>query len=79
MKRLLFCILLLFVACSDKDSGKSDSPNTEQQKEQTVYITRTGHKYHRAGCKYLSHSSYAVSLSEAKRRYEPCSVCNPPR
>lgn len=45
----------------------------------TVYITRTGNKYHRAGCRYLRQSKIAISLSSAKSNgYTPCSVCNPP-
>ena len=45
-----------------------------------VYITRTGSKYHRAGCRYLSHSAIPIRLSVAKARgYTPCSVCDPPR
>lgn len=47
--------------------------------EQTVYITRTGSKYHRSGCRYLSKSMIPISLSEASANYGPCSVCNPPR
>jgi len=45
----------------------------------TVYVTRTGAKYHRAGCRYLSKSMIPMPLEEAKKRYGPCSVCNPPR
>jgi hypothetical protein len=46
----------------------------------TVYITRTGEKYHRSGCRYLSQSKIAISLADAKARgYTPCSVCDPPR
>jgi hypothetical protein len=46
----------------------------------TVYITKTGEKYHRAGCRYLSSSKIAISLADAKARgYTPCSVCDPPR
>jgi len=45
----------------------------------TVYITRTGEKYHRANCRYLSKSKIPISLAEAKRRgYTPCKVCKPP-
>jgi micrococcal nuclease len=45
-----------------------------------VYITRTGNKYHRLGCRYLRKSCIPISLEEAKARgYTPCSVCNPPR
>ncbi|SHO54020.1 peptidoglycan-binding domain-containing protein [Anaerocolumna xylanovorans] len=55
---------------------KSASSSTAKT-EATVYITRTGSKYHRAGCRYLRQSQIAISLSDAKRNYEPCSVCNP--
>ncbi len=46
---------------------------------QTVYITKTGSKYHSDGCRYLSRSCIPISLSEAKSEgYDPCSVCDPP-
>lgn len=45
----------------------------------TVYVTKTGKKYHRDGCRYLSQSRIPMSLSDAKSRYDPCSVCNPPQ
>lgn len=46
----------------------------------TVYITKTGKKYHRAGCRYLSRSQIPISLKEAEAEgYQPCSVCNPPQ
>jgi len=45
---------------------------------QTVYITKTGTKYHNKGCRYLSKSSEAISLADAKAKgYTPCSVCKP--
>ena len=43
----------------------------------TVYITRTGKKYHRGSCSYLRYSKISISLTDAKRGYSPCSVCNP--
>ena len=52
-------------------------PTTDETQEVTVYITRTGKKYHRSGCRYLSRSKIPISLSEAKQRYGPCSVCRP--
>lgn len=46
---------------------------------QTVYITKTGTKYHVSSCRYLRESKISVSLSEARDRgYGPCSVCKPP-
>ena len=45
----------------------------------TVYITKTGSKYHTATCNYLKSSKIPISLSEAsKRGYTPCSRCNAP-
>lgn len=45
--------------------------------DSTVYITRTGKKYHRDSCSYLRYSKIPISLTDAKRGYSPCSVCNP--
>ena len=43
-----------------------------------VYITRTGAKYHRNGCRYLRKSQIAISKSNAvKRGYRACKVCRP--
>jgi hypothetical protein len=45
----------------------------------TVYITRTGKKYHVVSCSYLRKSSIPIALSQALARgYGPCSRCNPP-
>lgn len=69
-------------------SGKKETcyvTVNEKQKAQStnhyshgVYKTATGHKYHRAGCRYLSQSQIPISVSEAiDEGLEPCSVCNP--
>ena len=51
-----------------------------QPVEQTVYITDTGLKYHRSGCRYLRQSSHPISLSSAKAQgYTACKVCSPPQ
>ncbi len=44
----------------------------------TVYVTQTGTKYHRAGCRYLARSMIPILLRDAVQRYGPCSVCSPP-
>jgi len=60
------------------------SPEIKKKQERappeiTVYITKTGKKYHRWGCRYLRKSCIPISLTEAKRRgYTPCKVCKPP-
>jgi len=43
-----------------------------------VYITKTGKKYHRAGCRYLSKSSIPIPRAEAEAKgLAPCKVCKP--
>lgn len=50
------------------------------KQEVTVYVTKTGSKYHSAGCQYLRKSQIPMSLSDAKAAgYTPCSKCGPPR
>ncbi len=51
---------------------------TEEQKGDVVYLTNTGTKYHREGCRYLNTSKIEISKSEAiAQGYEPCKVCKP--
>jgi micrococcal nuclease len=63
--------------CNPPSTNKT-TVKTKPKVETTVYVTRTGAKYHRAGCRYLRRSSIPMSLSEAKLYYSPCSVCRPP-
>ncbi len=45
----------------------------------TVYITKTGKKYHRAQCRFLAKSKISINLTQAKKRgFTPCKVCKPP-
>ena len=56
----------------------STPPPQVEKKGTTVYVTKTGHKYHRAGCKYLARSQIPMDLPSAiAAGYTPCSVCNP--
>jgi competence protein ComEC len=55
-------------------------PESSDKQEIIVYVTRTGEKYHSAGCQYLSQSCIPMSLEDAvDEGYTPCSKCNPPR
>lgn len=47
--------------------------------DRTVYVTRTGKKYHRDNCSSLRRSKIPISLAEAKQQYGACSRCSPPR
>lgn len=66
-KLLTFSLGLVLLSCA-----------TATSIDTTVYVTRTGAKYHRDGCRYLRQSKIAKPLTEAKKRYDPCSVCKPP-
>ena len=67
MKKFLLLFIALIVICAGAVSA------------QTVYITKTGQKYHTVDCRYLSHSKIAISLKEAiQNGYDACSVCQPP-
>jgi len=51
----------------------------EDNGDTTVYITRTGAKYHRAGCRSLLRSSIPIKLRDAVAKgYGACKLCNPP-
>jgi hypothetical protein len=61
------------VTQAGRTEGAKDNGDT------IVYITRTGKKYHSAGCRSLAKSSIPIKLSEAVARgYGACSLCNPP-
>lgn len=70
-KAALLLVAALFVSLSLPVLAASGSA--------TVYITRTGSKYHTSTCSYLSQSKIAVSLQEAVNGgYTRCSRCKPP-
>jgi hypothetical protein len=69
MRRVLRTVAASFLLLS---VAAAASPDT------TVYVTRTGSKYHKGGCRYLSKSKIPMALKDAKKAYDPCSVCRPP-
>lgn len=53
-------------------------PAEDPPKSYTVYITKTGEKYHASGCQYLSKSKIAIDKSKAiSQGYTACSRCKP--
>ena len=44
-----------------------------------VFLTKTGTKYHAYSCLSLRESARSISLEEARKNYEPCKKCRPPR
>lgn len=88
--RRLFTIVLFLVASlvattpqlavQAHSSGLPQASYVSQRNkvEQTVYITRTGERYHLGGCRYLRQSKIAIKKSDAiARGYTPCKVCRP--
>lgn len=66
-------------AAAQAEAERQAQQQEAERAEQTVYITDTGSKYHRAGCRHLRHSSYPISLSDAQAQgYTPCGTCHPP-
>ena len=62
-------------ALARAEARRSEVREQQRRESVTVYITRTGSKYHRSGCRYLRSSAIATSLGEARRYYSACSVC----
>jgi endonuclease YncB( thermonuclease family) len=44
-----------------------------------VYVGASGKKYHLANCKALHSTRTPMKLEDARRSYEPCKQCNPPK
>lgn len=84
MVRKLFLTLVAFLCLAGMPAVVPAQQSAPQKatdtKAVTVYITRTGKKYHRDGCRYLKNSRIPVSLKDAKTQgYTPCSICRPPQ
>lgn len=63
-------------ATKSKQHTRYVAPEDKKSNE-TVYITNTGHKYHRSGCRFLK-SKHAISKKAAiQQGYQPCGTCNP--
>jgi hypothetical protein len=82
MRRLLaaltLCLALPFPVAPPVAGQQGTTAQSDQQ-TQTVYVTRTGKKYHRDGCRYLASSKIPISLRDAKAKgYTACKVCHPP-
>jgi len=61
----------LWVPEAEEPPKTAEEPKEEEKQEITVYITNTGSKYHRAGCRYLNKSCIPISLDDAKKNYGP--------
>ena len=77
--RLLLLGLALLAPASLLPTFQSAAFAQRDPQSQTVYVTRTGKKYHLDGCRYLRTSRIPISLKDAQSRaYTPCLICRPP-
>jgi hypothetical protein len=81
LKHLLSLLLLALLSLGTLLTAQEGSKQVPPPKpeEIVVYVTKTGSKYHRANCRYVSKSKIPMTLKEAKKKYGPCSVCKPPQ
>ena len=64
---------------SSKDNENGVPENTTESNGITVYITRTGKRYHEDGCRHLSRSKIETTLNAAKAQgLTACGTCRPP-
>lgn len=61
----------------NNENVSNDSSEVQKQTV-TVYVTKTGTKYHLEGCTYLNSSKIQKQLEEVVGKYESCKTCNPP-
>ncbi|MDR1421246.1 MAG: hypothetical protein LBI64_00065 [Coriobacteriales bacterium] len=66
-------------AAAQAEAAAAEAAAANDKANTTVYITDTGAKYHRDGCRHISQSKIPISLGDAvSQGYEPCKTCNPP-
>lgn len=54
-----------------------EAPSVAEPQKDIVYITDTGSKYHRSGCRHLQDSKIEIGKDTAiAQGYEPCKTCH---
>jgi len=72
-------------ASADPIDGKDTKPEKKDASVRDtakgeVYLTNSGTKYHTDTCRFVAKSKIPCTLADAKaKKFEPCSVCNPPK
>jgi hypothetical protein len=74
--RAALLLALLFAPSAAPASSHAAPTTAVAKRDCVVYATRTGHKYHRAGCRYLRKSAIPMSRSKAiSAGLTPCKIC----
>jgi hypothetical protein len=63
---------------SNQKTASNKTAFNEAAEDTVVYVTRTGSKYHRAGCRSLKKTCISMTLKDDALSYSPCRICNPP-
>ena len=59
-------------------NGQIDYYKDQLPSNSNIFKTKTGKKYHKEGCRYLSRSKIPITLADAERLgLGPCGVCKP--
>ena len=79
MKKVLsLCLLIMLLVAPALTSFPFDRATIKQPQTETVYVTKTGEKYHRSECHYLRSSKIETTKQQAiKNGYSACSKCKP--
>ena len=64
---------------SIQDYAQLEATQSHSPQSDSVYVTSSGKKFHRADCRYVKNKTNVTELERdtAESIYEPCSVCNP--
>ena len=81
MKRSIavaLAVLIILAICLTVFAADPQALAKSKPKAVIVYITSSGTKYHRAGCRYLKKSKTAIAKTKAiAQGYTACKVCKP--
>lgn len=65
-------------AATAPPTGATPQSSSKVNADVTVHVTRSGKKYHAAGCTSFAKSDIPMTLAQAKARgYTSCSRCRP--
>lgn len=63
-------------SASQRAYGRSTvKPSSGKKIAGTVYVTATGSRHHRAGCRFLKQSAMPMSKADAAKFYKACEAC----
>ena len=63
---------------NSETNGQIDYYKDQLPSNSNIFKTKTGKKYHKEGCRYLSKSKIPITIGEAKDKgLGPCGVCKP--